>query len=182
MAGFQVLLAPEETRGLPAEAPGAAAEVKTEDFSGRGVAGGVAGGTPPQTVSAAVAESLANAGAAADVHLRERPGYRLADADRIIEPRLLNRDEVAREVLARYPEMLRQASIEGSAVVQFWVDTTGRAVPGSARVLSSTHEMFAQAALAVVPRTRFSPGEAVFDGIRVRARILVRMPLSWTML
>lgn len=182
MAGFQVLLAPQEARGVPAEAPAAAAAVKAEDFTGRGVVGGVAGGIPPRTVSAATAESLANVGAAADVHLRERPPERaLADADRIIEPRLLNREDVADEVLARYPAVLRQAGIEGRAIVQFWVDTTGHAVPGSARVLSSTHELFAQAALAVVPHARFTSGEAIFDGVRVRARILVRLPLTWTM-
>lgn len=65
-----------------------------------------------------------------------------------------------------YPSMLRSAHVEGSVVVQFIVDTTGRAEPGSIHVLSSTHEMFTDAVRAAILASRYVPAEA--HGERVR--------------
>jgi protein TonB len=65
-----------------------------------------------------------------------------------------------------YPELLRAAGLEGQVVVQFVVDTTGRAEGGSVRILSTSHELFAQSIRAAVPKMRFRPAE--IGGRRVR--------------
>jgi len=67
----------------------------------------------------------------------------------------------------RYPDMLRQAGVEGDVHVQFVVDTLGRVEPGSVRVLDATHDQFAAAVrTALSSRARFKPAEA--GGHRVR--------------
>ena len=65
-----------------------------------------------------------------------------------------------------YPEMLKASGIEGDAMVQFVVDTLGRAEPGSFKVLKSTHDAFGQSVRAALPRMRFLPAEA--GGRKVR--------------
>lgn len=75
----------------------------------------------------------------------------------------------------RYPEMLRQAGVEGAVEVEFVVDTLGRAEPGSLKILRSDHELFAAAVRAALPAMRFVPAEA--GGRRVRQ--LVRQPFSF---
>ena len=75
----------------------------------------------------------------------------------------------------RYPEMLRQAGVAGEVEVEFVVDTTGRAEPGSLRILRSDHELFSAAVRSALPAMRFLPAEA--GGRRVRQ--LVRQPFSF---
>lgn len=183
LAGFQVLLAPRETPGVPGTGAGDAA-VDARDFSGRGAIGGVAGGKPPQAVPAAVAESLAALGQASDVNgpsdRPERPPPRTIGTRVIKTPALSNRDEIVSLMQDDYPEILRQAGVEGIAIVELMVDTTGRIVPGTIRVVSSTHALFASAALAVAARARFEPGEGELDGETVHLSALVRLPLRWT--
>ena len=65
-----------------------------------------------------------------------------------------------------YPRSLRTAGVEGSVLVTFVVDTTGRAEPGSITVVSSTHPLFADAVRQWLGRTRYAPAE--IRGIRVR--------------
>lgn len=65
-----------------------------------------------------------------------------------------------------YPEMLKSSGVEGSALVQFVVDTLGRAEPGSFKVLSTTHDAFGTAVRVTLPRMRFLPAEA--GGKKVR--------------
>lgn len=67
----------------------------------------------------------------------------------------------------RYPDMLRQAGVEGDVRAQFVVDTLGRVEPGSLRVLEATHDQFAAAVrTALSSRARFKPAEA--GGHKVR--------------
>jgi periplasmic protein TonB len=67
----------------------------------------------------------------------------------------------------RYPDMLRQAGVEGDVRAQFVVDTLGRVEPGSVRVLEATHDQFAAAVrTALSSRARFKPAEA--GGHKVR--------------
>ena len=77
----------------------------------------------------------------------------------------------------RYPEMLRQAGIEGQVVVECVIDTLGRAEPGSIRVVSSTHALFEQPAREAVAASVFRP--ARLDGRAVRVR--VQLPLNFRM-
>jgi len=78
---------------------------------------------------------------------------------------------------ARYPEMLRQAGIEGQVVVECVIDTLGRAEPGSIRIVSSTHALFEQPAREAVVASVFRP--ARLDGRAVRVR--VQLPLTFRM-
>ena len=67
----------------------------------------------------------------------------------------------------RYPETLREAQIEGSVLIQFTVDTTGRVDLATVRVLASTHPLFTRAVLEALPTFRFKPAEVA--GARVAA-------------
>lgn len=69
-----------------------------------------------------------------------------------------------------YPEQLKAAGVEGDALVQFVVDTLGRAEPGSFKVLRASHDAFAQAIRVALPRMRFLPAEV--DGEKVRMVVL----------
>jgi protein TonB len=71
----------------------------------------------------------------------------------------------------RYPELLRRAGIEGSVVVRFIVDTTGRVDMRSVEVLRSTHEGFTAAVRETLERLRF----------RSNTRALAVMPFQFTL-
>ena len=71
----------------------------------------------------------------------------------------------------RYPDILRQAGIEGRVVVEAVIDTTGRAERDGLRVVSSSHALFTPEASALVLGSRYRP--ARFGGRPVRVRILV---------
>jgi periplasmic protein TonB len=58
-----------------------------------------------------------------------------------------------------YPDILRQAGVEGATLVSFVVDTTGRVDPGSLKVVHTTHELFTRAVRDALPRMRFIPAE-----------------------
>ena len=77
----------------------------------------------------------------------------------------------------RYPAQLHAAGIEGRVLVQFVVDTLGRAEPTGITVIETSHAAFAEAVLEVLPRYRFAPGEAA--GRKVRTR--VQMPFEFTL-
>jgi protein TonB len=66
----------------------------------------------------------------------------------------------------RYPDILRRANVGGEVVIQVVIDTTGRADVGTARVLSSDHELLTNAVLATLPAARFLPAES--GGRKVR--------------
>jgi TonB family protein len=57
----------------------------------------------------------------------------------------------------KYPASLRDQRVNGEVLLQFVVDTSGRAAPGTTSVLRSNHSEFTQAAIAVVPSHRFNP-------------------------
>jgi periplasmic protein TonB len=74
-----------------------------------------------------------------------------------------------------YPDILRQAGVEGEALVSFVVDTTGRVDLGSFKVIRATHDLFATAVKNALPRMRFLPAEL---GDR-KVRQLVQQPFSF---
>lgn len=74
-----------------------------------------------------------------------------------------------------YPDILRQAGVEGEAVVAFVVDSTGRVDLGTFRVIRATHELFVISVKNALPRMRFIPAE--LDEKRVRQ--LVQQPYSF---
>lgn len=77
--------------------------------------------------------------------------------------------------LPRYPELLRQAGIEGRVVLEAIVDTTGQVLRESVVVVAATNPEFVtaarQAALATLFRPAFVAGRAV--------RVLVRIPYEF---
>ena len=77
----------------------------------------------------------------------------------------------------RYPAVLRETGTAGRAVVQFVVDTLGRAEMEGVQVVEATHPLFAESVRAVLARYRFTPGEAA--GRKVRTR--VQIPFDFTL-
>ena len=65
-----------------------------------------------------------------------------------------------------YPEALRSAGVDGEALVEFVVDTLGRAELSSFKVLRASHDAFGVSVRETLPRMRFLPAE--LDGQRVR--------------
>jgi len=74
-----------------------------------------------------------------------------------------------------YPDILRQAGVEGEALVTFVVDTSGRVDVSTFKVVRSTHDLFAAAVRNALPRMRFIP--AMVDDRKVRQ--LVQQPFSF---
>ena len=74
-----------------------------------------------------------------------------------------------------YPDLLRQAGVEGEALVSFVVDTTGRVDLASVKVVRSTHDQFAAAVKSALPRMRFIPAEIG----RRKVRQLVQQPFTF---
>ena len=139
--GFQVLAAPIE---IPTEIPpiDLSERFDPRDFSGVGVEGGifsgVIGGTGPVDLTQTFMESAVD----------ERP-------ERLSGP------------LPRYPEMLRQAGIEGFVLMEFIIDTTGRVEDGSLNVLQSTNRAFEGPARDVIRRSLYRPGRVRGQAVRV---------------
>lgn len=79
-------------------------------------------------------------------------------------------------IVPRYPISLQSAGITGHVVAEFVVDTLGRVEMDDVRIPVASHELFAQAVRGVLPRYRFTPGEA--GGRKVRTR--VQMPFDFT--
>ncbi len=149
-AGFQTLLAPID---VPTEIPpiDLSQTFDPRDFSGVGVEGGVfggdVGGTGPVDLTQTFLEAVVD----------ERP-------ERLSGPPL------------RYPEMLRQAGIEGFVIVEFVIDTTGRAEVSSINVLQSTNRAFEAPAIDVIRRSLYRPGRVRGQPVRV----LVQQQISFT--
>jgi len=74
-----------------------------------------------------------------------------------------------------YPDILRQAGVEGEALVSFVVDTSGRVDLATFKVVRATHDLFASAVRNALPRMRFIPATV---GDR-RVRQLVQQPFSF---
>jgi TonB family protein len=60
-------------------------------------------------------------------------------------------------VAPAYPPTLLRRQVEGAVVVQYVVDTLGRADTSTFRVVSATHPEFARAVKAALPAMRFRP-------------------------
>jgi len=85
------------------------------------------------------------------------------------------RPEVLSGPILTYPELMRQAGIEGRVVVEVVIDSLGRAEPGSLRIVESPQRAFEAAALAYVRRALFRPARVMGRSVRV----LVRLPIDF---
>jgi protein TonB len=79
--------------------------------------------------------------------------------------------EVLTGPLPRYPELLRQAGIEGRVVLEAVVDTTGRIGRDSILVVSATNPDFVAPARQALLATLFRPAFVAGHAVRTRIRI-----------
>ena len=150
--GFQVLTAPIN---IPTKIPDvdlSKAVTNEADFSGKGVEGGVAkgvvGGKGPVNPDQTYFEFQV-----------EKPALAKEDNPR-----------------PTYPSMLESAGVEGDVLVQFVIDTLGRADMSTFKVLKSSNDLFTSSIKNVLPRLRFYAAET--GGRKVRE--LVQYPFSFS--
>ena len=67
----------------------------------------------------------------------------------------------------RYPEMLRQAGIEGTVLLEFVIDTSGRVEEATLKVLQSTNRAFEGPAKDVIRKSLYRPGKVRGQAVRV---------------
>ncbi|MEO0180697.1 MAG: energy transducer TonB [candidate division WOR-3 bacterium] len=70
-----------------------------------------------------------------------------------------------------YPEIARNAGLEGRVTVQVIVDENGNVIPGTERILQSTNEVFNAPALEAARKCKFTPGQMGDRKVRVRVNI-----------
>jgi TonB family protein len=79
--------------------------------------------------------------------------------------------EVLTGPLPVYPELLRQAGIQGRVVLEAVVDTTGRVLAQSISIVSSTNPGFVAPAQLALVATLFRPAMVGGTAVRMRVRI-----------
>lgn len=118
-----------------------------KDFSGVGVEGGSASGIVPT-------------------------GGEVLSVDVVQEkPEMLSHPPLV------YPELLKQAGIEGNVIVQAIVDTTGRIEPNSVVIKESPNPGFDQAAKNLVLKSLYRPARVYGRAVRV----LIQQPINFTL-
>jgi len=152
--GFQVLTAPIKIPDVLPDIDLSKKVTNEEDFTGKGVAGGIAkgvvGGTPAP--------------------VNDNQTYFEFQVEKQVSP-------YPNQGGPRYPDMLRSANVEGEVLAQFVVDTTGRAEMSTFKVLKSSHELFTQAVRNVLPQMRFYPAE--IGGRKVKQ--MVQQPFTFAL-
>jgi protein TonB len=98
---------------------------------------------------------------------------RLHTADQVDVPAAVGSDSPVAPV---YPDALLSAAIPGRVVVEFVVDTTGRADMSTFGTVSTTHPDFTDAVRRAIEAARFTP--AMLGGRRVLQ--LMQLPFSFT--
>jgi TonB family protein len=96
-----------------------------------------------------------------------RGGLRSGNSGRAYSESQVDRAvQVSRAPVPRYPEALRSVNITGEVMVQYIVDARGRVEPGSIKILSSTHKLFADAVRAALLEARYRPAEVGGQPVR----------------
>ncbi|MGH7664768.1 MAG: TonB family protein [Gemmatimonadaceae bacterium] len=134
--GFQVLTAPVEIPDVIPDVDLTKQVTNEADFSGIGVEGGVAsgvvGGEGPVT---------------------DQPYFEF----QVEKPAILAPGQGLPS--SAYPDILRNARVEGTVLAQFVVGTNGRADMSTFKVLKSDHDLFTRAVKRHLPDMRFLPAE-----------------------
>jgi periplasmic protein TonB len=152
--GFQVLTAPIEIPDVIPEIDLSKKATDEADFSGKGVAGGVAKGIE---------------GGKGPVPQGDQPYF-----DFQVEKPVAMAPGSAGPT---YPDMLRSAGIEGTVLAQFVVDTSGRAEMSTFKALKSDNALFETAVKNALQRMRFLPAEV--GGRKVKQ--LVQQPFQFSL-
>jgi TonB family protein len=74
--------------------------------------------------------------------------------------------QVTRAAVPRYPDALKSVNVTGEVIAQYVVDQRGRVEPGSIRILSSTHKLFADAVRRALLEARYRPAEVNGQPVR----------------
>jgi len=85
------------------------------------------------------------------------------------------RPEVLSGPQLQYPDLLRQAGVQGRVLVQAIIDTSGRAEPPSVKIIQSPNPGFDQPAKNYVLRALFRPARVHGRAVRV----LVNLPIDF---
>jgi len=85
------------------------------------------------------------------------------------------RPEVLSGPALNYPDLLRQAGVQGRVLVQAIIDTSGRAEPPSVKVIQSPNPGFDQSAKNYVLRALFRPARVHGRAVRV----LLNLPIDF---
>jgi periplasmic protein TonB len=147
--GFQVLTAPIDIPNVLPDIDLTRKVTDEADFSGKGVAGGIAKGDKKE-------------------ERKDDQPYFEFQVEKPVVP-------APGSTQPRYPDILRQAGVEGEVLAQFVVDTSGKAEAGSFKVLKTSHELFASAVKSALPGMRFIPAEV--GGKKVKQ--LVQQPFTF---
>ncbi len=155
--GFQTIVPPKD---LPTEIPPVNLNEKFDarDFSGRGVAGGVAsgviGGTGPVITDAVVAGET----------------YTSDEVDDPVQP--------ISGPTPNYPPVMKDVGIEGVVRLRFVVSAAGRVEGGSVQVISSTNKAFEQPAIDAIKRWTFKPARVRGAAVRQLVEQNIRFSLT----
>lgn len=155
--GFQTIVPPKD---LPTEIPPVNLNEKFDarDFSGRGVAGGVAtgviGGTGPVITDAVVAGET----------------YTSDEVDDPVQP--------ITGPTPTYPPVMKDVGIEGVVRLRFVVSAAGRVEGSSVQVISSTNKAFEQPAINAIKRWTFKPAKVRGQAVRQLVEQNIRFSLT----
>ena len=129
--GFQVLTAPVNIPDRIPDVDLSKSLTDENDYTGKGVAGGTSKGVAPPT---------------------DQPLFEFQ-----VEKPVLQKDGNPNP---HYPDILQNAHVDGEVLIQFVVDTLGRAAMGTFKVLKTTNELFSQEVKRVLPYWKFYAAEA----------------------
>lgn len=76
----------------------------------------------------------------------------------------------------QYPDLLRQAGVQGRVLVQAIIDTSGRAEPASVKIIQSPNPGFDQPAKNLILKALFRPARVHGRAVRV----LINQPVDFT--
>jgi len=152
--GFQVLTAPLNIPDVIPEIDLSKKLTNEDDFSGRGVAGGIAAGVVGGTAPA----------------IQTDQPYFDFQVEKPVAP-------VPGTGSPRYPDILRSAGVEGEVLAQFVVDTLGRVEVPTFKVIRKSHDLFEAAVRSALPQMRFLAAEV--GGRKVKQ--LVQQPFVFAL-
>lgn len=163
VVGFQELVPPLDPPPFIPVPDVSAPAVNIEDFSGIGVAGGIA---PPDGYVAPPAPPDPGEGG-------EGFAYQVAVLDS--PPVLQNTAAVQASMRREFPRILLDAGISGRVTAEFVVEADGTVNMSTLKIIDSTNDRFSQASTNVIDGFRYTPGRYKGQAVRV----LVSMPITW---